>query len=243
MKRYYCPKLESNTLTEHEAHHCVDVMRQREGDVISVFDGRGQEWTCIIESAHKKSVKWRKVSERIEQPLRVPVILAQAITKPKSMDLIVQKATELGASEIIPLRSDRSLTQLDEDRADSKREKWQQVAVEACKQCGQNWIPNVGSPMRVRDFVTYSQPFGLRLIASFQKETRPLKDILRGEIPEAALSKGVVLMVGPEGDFTPSEIESALEGGFIPVSLGPLTFRSETAAFFSLSAVIYEYQD
>lgn len=148
MKRYFNPHLESNLLDETESHHCVDVVRQKEGETITVFDGRGREWKSVIESASKKEVRYKKLAESKSTRSKVPVALAQALTKLKSMDLIVQKATELGVSELIPLQSDRSISQLDDEKADQKVEKWRQTVVEACKQCGQNWLPRFNPPQK-----------------------------------------------------------------------------------------------
>lgn len=242
MKRYYCPDLESKTLSENESHHCVDVMRQQEGETITVFDGKGREWKSVIESAHKKSVQFKKLAESKTPKSKVPVILAQALTKQKSMDLIIQKATELGVTELVPLQSERSVAQIEEEKAEAKVEKWRQTVVESCKQCGQNWLPVVSAPIKVRDFLGDSKRFGLKLIASLQAEARPLRDVLKENSENPALSKGVVLMIGPEGDFTPAEINEARNNGFLPVSLGPVILRSETAALFTLGAVLYEYQ-
>ncbi len=228
-------------LQENEARHCVGVMRQKEGETITVFDGKGREWKSVIESIQKKCVRFKKLAESKTAPAPVPVILAQALTKPKSMDLIVQKATELGAAEIIVLQSERSVSQFDDDRADAKAEKWKQTVIEACKQCGQNWIPAVGAPLKIRDFIGESKRFGLKLIASLQDEAKPLREVLKENRSHPALSQGVVIMIGPEGDFTPAEINEARNNGFLPVSLGSTVLRSETAALFSLGAVIYEY--
>ncbi len=242
MKRYYCPDLESKALSENEAHHCLDVMRQQEGETITVFDGKGREWKSVIESTSKKSVQFKKLAESKTPKSKIPVILAQALTKQKSMDLIIQKATELGVAELVPLQSDRSVAQIEEEKAEAKVEKWRQTVVESCKQCGQNWLPVVGAPTKVRDFLSDSKRFGLKLIASLQAEARPLRDVLKENSENPALAKGVVLMIGPEGDFTPAEINEARNNGFLPVSLGPVILRSETAALFSLGAVLYEYQ-
>lgn len=242
MKRYYNAHLESFLLDEFESHHCVDVMRQKEGETITVFDGKGREWKSVIESIQKKQVRYKKLAESKSQRSSVPVVLAQALTKSKSMDLIIQKATELGVSELLPLQSDRSISQVDDEKADQKVEKWRQIVVESCKQCGQNWLPSVQSPCKVKDFLSGSKRFGVKLIASLQPEARPLKEVLREHVGQPALAKGVVLMIGPEGDFTPAEVNEARNSGFLPVTLGPVILRSETAALFTLSSVLYEFQ-
>jgi len=242
--RFFLPQsdwnIENLTLTGEEAHHCAEVMRCRAGDRIIVFDGAGTEAEAEILSTSKGAVAlWsRLVSQTARPPARLT--LGQAIPKGKNMDLIIQKATELGASRIVPLLSERTVVQLDGDDLAKKQEKWQRVAIEACKQCGQNWVPEVAEPVSVEQFIKKTtDPF--RLVAAISSSARSLKEILadwqeeRGCRPDAA-----TLLVGPEGDFTPAEVSLALGAGFSPLSLGPIILRSETAAIYTLSITGYE---
>ncbi|MEM6915910.1 MAG: RsmE family RNA methyltransferase [Verrucomicrobiota bacterium] len=132
------------------------------------------------------------------------------------------------------------MVQLDANDLEKKREKWQRVAIEACKQCGQNWLPSVETPVSVDAFVKKSAD-AFRIVAAISPSAQSLKEILTSweeeneERPSAA-----TLMVGPEGDFTPAEISSAIGAGFAPLSLGPIILRSETAAIYALSVTGYE---
>ena len=242
--RFYIPAADWNpvslALSEEEAHHCHDVMRCREGDRIVVFDGEGNESESEITSSSKKRVELKPLLiSKTERP-PAQLTLGQAIPKGKNMDLIIQKATELGASRVIPLLSERTVVQIDKDDLEKKRLKWQRVAIEACKQCGQNWLPVVDTPATVDDFVKRTSD-EFRIVAAISPESRSLKDILadwdseKNTRPDAA-----TLMVGPEGDFTPAEVSTALGGGFSPLSLGPIILRSETAAIYALSVTGYE---
>ncbi len=133
-------------LTGSEAHHARSVLRMQPGDRAVLFDGRGREGTAEIVSLDSGTVHLRVLQEAVTPPLRARITLAQAIPKGKNMDLIVQKAVEIGAAEIFPLLSDRTVVQLDPESAAQKQAKWQTVALEAAKQCGQNWLPHVHQP-------------------------------------------------------------------------------------------------
>jgi 16S rRNA (uracil1498-N3)-methyltransferase len=175
-------------------------------------------------------------------PLRCRIVLGQAIPKGKNMDLIVQKAVEIGAAEIAPIISDRTIVQLDSESASQKQTKWQQIAIEAAKQSGQNWLPCVHAPKKLAEFFSASdQVFDLRLIGSLQPDAQHLKKILETHSSEHADRPGSVLMlIGPEGDFTPAELALARRHGCQPITLGPIILRVETAAIYCLSVLSYE---
>ena len=228
-------------LTGGEAHHCRNVLRLEEGDKVVVFDGRGRELTAEITEITSSAISLRKLHEARTAPLRCQITLAQAIPKGKNMDLIVQKAVEIGAAEIAPILSDRTVVRLDEENAVSKQEKWQSVAVEAAKQCGQNWLPRVHTPQTMAQFFQQAGRFDLQLIGSLQSDARHLKEILaeisaeQGDRP-----RNVLMVVGPEGDFTPAELSLARSHGCRPITLGPIVLRVETAAIYCLSILSYE---
>lgn len=242
--RFYLPADRWNPehlfLDGEEAHHCLDVMRCREGDRVIVFNGIGTEAEAEITATSRGSVT---LSARLVLTTPRPpaaITLGQAVPKGKNMDLIIQKATELGASRIVPLLSERTVVQLEGEDLGKKCQKWQRVAIEACKQCGQNRVPEVAAPVKVETFVRQvADP--LRLIAAIGPDSRPLKTLLseRAQAGEAA-PDAATLMIGPEGDFTPAEISTALSHGFLPLSLGPIILRSETAAIYALSITGHE---
>src|SRR5712692_10946775 len=122
------------------------------GDKAVLFNGRGREITAEIVSIIGAEIQFRKSHEATTPPLRCRITLGQAIPKGKNMELIVQKAVEIGASEIAPLISERTIVGLDPASAGQKQEKWQQIAIEAAKQCGQNWLPHVHAPRKLKDF-------------------------------------------------------------------------------------------
>jgi 16S rRNA (uracil1498-N3)-methyltransferase len=245
MHRFYIApenwQTDSPLLTGSEAHHCRNVLRLSPGDKVVLFDGRGRELTAEITSTDAAEIRLRKLHEAQTPPLRCQIALGQAIPKGKNMDLIVQKAVEIGAAQIAPIISDRTVVRLDEESAVSKQSKWQTVAIEAAKQCGQNWLPQIETPQSLAQFFQQHRRFDLQLIGSLQSDAVHLKKILaeysaeHGDRPTSAL-----MLVGPEGDFTPAELSLARSHGCRPITLGPIVLRVETASIYCLSVLSYE---
>src|SRR5207248_4889593 len=167
------------SLSGGEAHHARDVLRMKRGDRAVLFNGRGREVTAEVVDLARDEIRLRKLHESETRPLRCRITLGQAIPKGKHMDLIVQKAVEIGAAEIAPLISERTIVDLDQKEAEQKCGKWQQVAIEAAKQCGQNWLPQLHAPQKLKDFFSHAGNFDLRLIGSLQPDAIHLKKILR----------------------------------------------------------------
>jgi 16S rRNA (uracil1498-N3)-methyltransferase len=242
MHRFYIPpeswNIDALALDEAETHHAVDVLRMSAGDRAVVFNGRGAEATVEIEAISRKSVTLKKLMQAKSAPIGCQITLAQAVPKGKNMDLIVQKAVELGAASICPLISERTVIQVEEDDAARKQQKWQAVAIEAAKQCGQNWLPKVEAPVSPKDFFNHAGKYDLMVIASLQPDALRLKQVLAETAGKAP--KNVLVLVGPEGDFTPAEISLAKGCGCRPITLGPIVLRTETAAIYCLSVLSYE---
>jgi len=240
MKRFYAASFDHGALDAEESRHCAQVLRLGVGDIFTAFNGKGAEAKARVTAVERDEVKFEVLARAATPQTAHPVWLAQALTKPKSMDMILQKATELGVSELVPLKSDHSVAHLDEERAEAKADKWQKLVIEAAKQCGQNWLPVVHAPIPPKAFVTEIPRGAVKLIASLQPEATPLKGVLREHLAGLKAGTPIVVMIGPEGDFTPAEIGQARSAGFIPVSLGKIILRAETAAFFVLSSIAYE---
>src|SRR5256714_7726884 len=168
MHRFYISPQNWNpralALTGAEAHHARDVLRMKEADELVLFNGRGQEITAEIIDLGSDAITLRKLHEAETPPLQCRIVLGQAIPKGKNMDLIVQKAVEIGAAEIAPIISDRTIVQVDSESAAQKQTKWQQIAIEAAKQCGQNWLPRMHTPRKLGEFFSALEAsFDLRL--------------------------------------------------------------------------------
>jgi 16S rRNA (uracil1498-N3)-methyltransferase len=228
-------------LSGAEAHHARDVLRMKRGEKLVLFNGRGHEITAEIVDFSGDEIQLRKLHEAETPALRCRIILGQAIPKGKNMELIVQKAVEIGAAEIAPIISDRTIVQVDPESAAQKQAKWQQIAIEAAKQCGQNWLPRVHAPRRLGEFFAASATCDLHLVGSLQPGAQHLKKILADYSSEHRyLPESVLMLIGPEGDFTPAELALARRHGCHPITLGPIILRVETAAIYCLSVLSYE---
>ena len=229
------------TFSSEDSHHCADVLRLQVGDRVTLFDGEGSVADAVLTEVHRKHCRVTIGERTNTPPLKCAITLAQAVPKGKNMDLILQKAVELGASTIVPLLTRRTVVRLDEEDGSRKQERWQQIALEACKQCGRNSVPRVAAPVTIGEFLKGLTPSDSVLLASLQPDARPIKEVLAesssfsGELP-----RKVIVMVGPEGDFTPEEIGQMKEAGAAAVTLGPTILRAETAALYCLSVLGHE---
>ena len=247
MHRFYLPPERcqdaSLVLTGSEAHHARHVVRVRRGDRVAVVDGTGYEFVCEVEGFEHDAVRLAVEEKHFQAPLPGRVTLLQAVPKGRIMEAIVQKATELGAFRIVPLLSERVIAQLDSQEAAHKAAKWQQVSREAIKQCGSAWLPVVEPPMTPSQFLARNESFELPLLASLEGGSRPAGDYLRAfRAKRGRTPQSVCVWVGPEGDFTPAETEAIKSHGVLPITLGRLILRTETAAIYCLSVLSYELQ-
>jgi 16S rRNA (uracil1498-N3)-methyltransferase len=233
---------EKPVLDPGDSHHCADVLRLKPGDRLSVFDGEGRVAEAELADVHRKQCVLRLGRTHVTPDPRCSLTVAQAVPKGKNMDLILQKAVELGASAIVPLLTSRTVVRIDDEGdAERKQQRWQQIALEACKQCGRNTVPRVAPPSTAEQFLDRAPAAELLLLASLQPDARPIKEVLasfaviNGRPPES-----VAILVGPEGDFTPGEIAQLKAAGAFSVTLGPTILRSETAALYCLSVLGHE---
>lgn len=212
------------------AHHAARVLRLATGDEIILFDGSGREWPAIIESIDRREVVVRATPARMvdrESPLSI--ILAQGISSGERMDYTLQKAVELGVTRILPIACARSVVRLAGERADKRREHWQNLVVAACEQCGRNIVPEVAAIQTLAAWL--AEPSEPRLGIVFAPGAADTLHTLAK--PETQIA----ILAGPEGGFTPDEYQAATDAGFIPVRVGPRILRTETAALAALSAM------
>ena len=227
------------TITGPEVNHIRNVMRLKPGEEISVsIGGDGKEYRYGIESYTEDSVlcRLRFVKDK-EVELPVKVLLFQGLPKADKMDLIVQKAVELGAAEIIPVSMERCVVKLDAGKAAKKTARWQTIAESAASQSRRSIIPRVLAPMSMKEAVEYAkEQTEVRVIPyELQEDDGSVKQYLE------SLKEGqsVSIFIGPEGGFAPGEVELAKEAGIQPISLGRRILRTETAGLAILSWLIY----
>lgn len=246
MHRFYLPEADNQgpelVLSGSEARHALSVLRLRKGASVIVLDGRGHELHCEL-TEHDRRVARLRVVQRIaldRGPVRITLV--QGILKNRTMEIVVQKATELGAEAIVPIQCDRSVSQIEGE--DSKARKWSLTAVEAIKQCGQTWLPRIEPPTGLETYLAQRNPTpDLVLLASLHEGARHPRPIIEAYAArQGGIPRSVEVWVGPEGDFTPAEIEAVIGRGGHAISLGPLVLRAETAALYCLSVLAYEFQ-
>jgi len=247
MHRFHLPPAncrdELLRLEGREAHHARHVLRLQRGERVTVLDGAGHEFFCDVETATKNSLALVVKEKKFTPAPACPLTLLVAIPKGKLIENIIQKAVELGAHRIVPLLTERVVTQLDGDGAEAKREKWQTVAIEAIKQCGAPWLPKVEVPQTIADFLAGAEKIELSLVGSLQTERRhPREWILEFQRQHGRLPHSAAAWIGPEGDFTLAELQAIEAAGAKPVTLGRLTLRVETAAIYCLAFLNYELQ-
>ena len=247
MHRFYLPPEHcagaALRLQGREAHHALRALRVKYGEMVAVLDGIGNEFLCTVDNCSRDAVTLSVSLKNFTSSSPCPVTLLVGVPKGKIIEDIIQKSVELGASRIVPLLTERVATQLDADAAADKREKWQQVAVEAIKQCGALWLPKIESPVTIGRFLARPERFDLSLVGSLQTERRHPRECFEefqtkhGRPPQSA-----AVWIGPEGDFTLEELQAIQNSGAQPISLGKLVLRVETAAVYCLSILNYEFQ-
>lgn len=243
--RFYLPPErwteEMPELDGSDSHHCADVLSLEVGQTVVIFDGLGKVAEAVLTGVHRKHCRLRIGPAHVTSALRCEITLAQAIPKGKNMNLILQKGVELGVSRIVPLITSRTVVRMDEaSDAGRKRERWQQIVLESCKQCGRNSIPMVNAPLSVEQFLRELPSPEILLLASLQPDARPIKEVLARVATPDERPSSVTVMVGPEGDFTPDEITLIKGAGAAAVTLGPTILRAETAALYCLSVLGHE---
>lgn len=230
---------EETIVSGREFHHLTRVLRLKERDSLSIFDGKGKEFKATIKSVTKKEailmlVETMKGSK--ESPVKI--ILAQGIPKLNKMDYIIQKATELGVYEIVPVVTSRTVPDLKGEKAFKRTLRFKRIALEAARQCGRSSIPAVSEIKTLKDLLSSNKLPELKLILWEEEKERPLKNILVNRNPQ-----DILFLIGPEGGFSQEEVTMAMENKFLPVILGKRVLRTETASLAFLSIIQYEWGD
>jgi 16S rRNA (uracil1498-N3)-methyltransferase len=224
------------TLTGSAANHVMRVLRLRVGEELTLFNGMGGEFAARVGSFTGSTVSvavgQARTQER-ESPL--PLTLAQGVSRGERMDLVVQKATELGVTRLVPVLTERSVVRLDASQAQRKHEHWRAIAVAACEQSGRNRPPEVCPPVALADFLRGDTGPATKLLLSPAAQLR---------IADLAQPRGAVtVLIGPEGGLSQEEHERAVAAGFVGVRLGPRVLRTETAALTAIALLQQKFGD
>ncbi|TCW37699.1 16S rRNA (uracil(1498)-N(3))-methyltransferase [Laceyella sacchari] len=241
MQRYFIAQEQivetSIRLVGDDVHHIKNVMRNKPGDRIICCAGQGLDYLAEIESIDGDQIIARIVERTPSRgEPRTKVLIAQSLPKGDKLEWILQKGTELGASAFLPFSSERSIVKIDARKIGKKRERWERIVKEAAEQAHRGKLPTVATPMSWKALL---QEIGNRECAwiAYEKGGLPLAEAM------ASAKDEILLIVGPEGGFTESEIEEAKEAGAVPISLGSRILRTETAPLMALSCILFARQD
>ena len=228
-------------ITGSDVNHISNVLRMKMGEELWISDGSKYEYRCTIESLEPDEVLLHIVySQEPEYELPCRIYLFQGLPKADKMELIIQKAVELGAYEIIPVETKRCVVKLDGKKSAKKTARWQQIAESAAKQSKRMLIPNVHEVLTFREALKYAESMDIRLVPyELARGMQETKEILAGIEP----GQSVGIFIGPEGGFEEKEIEAAIEGGAKPITLGRRILRTETAGLAILSVLMFQLEN
>ena len=232
--RFYCDaKLAIGAivnLPENAAHHAAKVLRMQVDDALTLFNGDGADYTASILRINKSEVAVKiSAAHNVTRESPLQVTLAQAISSGERMEFTLQKAVELGVAHIQPIAAERSVVKLSGERAEKRREHWQNVVISACEQSGRAFIPKVAANLSLNDWLAQRDQFAVKLLLS------PIAEQRLHDIPKP--QGNICLLIGCEGGLSAPEQESAALCGFVPVRLGARVLRTETAAMAALAAM------
>jgi len=225
-------------LSESDSHHAGRVLRLGAGEIVEILDGAGRCLRAEVVEVGKRATHVAILSATsVPSPPRVE--LAPSLLKGKAMDFLVQKVTELGVARLWPLTTERAVVQVRKEEAQEKVDDWTRTAMEACKQCGNPWLPEIESPRSLAEFIQSAKP-GFLVVASLRADAKSARRLFSTQKPGPAGK--VTLVLGPEGDFTAEEEGALRQAGAKPMSLGPLVLRAETAAIAGLALLQSELE-
>ncbi len=228
-------------ITGKDVKHIRNVLRMKCGEELSVSDGiTPKEYRCIIEEITEGEILCKLIFIKEEElELSARVYLFQGLPKADKMEMIIQKAVELGAYEIIPVAAKRSVVKLDAKKSQSKTSRWQGIAVAAAKQSKRKVIPAVKEVMSFADAVAFAKGMDVRMIPYEMAEGMARTKELLGSLKAG---QEIAVFIGPEGGFDEKEIEKAVQAGIVPVTMGKRILRTETAGLTMLGWIMYQLE-
>ena len=244
MRRFFVRPQDIGTqelrLRGDEADHLLRVLRLGPGAHIVAFDGCGHEYVTLVERLESEGVVCRILCDAGEElSPTVSITLGQGLPKGEKFDWVIQKTTELGVSAIVPLLTNRVVSQLPRPHIARKVDRWERLAREACKQSGRATVPHLWPPTPLQTFLASCQSAELKLMLWECEDTRPLRTVLAASTPVAS----VAVVVGPEGGLTAQEVACGEAYGFLAVGLGRRILRTETAGIVAVTLLQYQFGD
>lgn len=234
MPRFFTENIDQNSgsITGEDAKHIARVLRMKNGQPLTVCDTKGYDYACIIEGITEEQIDLKVLSRSpsVTEP-NVSVHLYQAMPKADKLELIIQKAVELGVSAIVPFVAARSVVRLD-GKEEKKRARWQKIADEAAGQCGRGILPPVETPLSWKQTVERLRDGGTPAVVFYEGGGRPLAELVGRQ------TRRLAIVVGPEGGFEPAEIEELRALGAETATLGPRILRCETAPLAALAVIM-----
>jgi 16S rRNA (uracil1498-N3)-methyltransferase len=216
-------------------NHISRVLRLREGDELTLFDGRGGEYGARIAGFGKDAVRVAVQAHRpVERESALDLTLVQSVSRGERMDWVMQKATELGVRRVIPVLTERTVIRLDDRQKERKVQHWRAIVIAACEQCGRNRVPEVAAPLGFYETLRTLDAEATRVLLS-PTGTLRARDLER--------PSKLTLLIGPEGGLSENEEDAGLKAGFRQVQLGPRILRTETAALAALAALQHDFGD
>lgn len=245
MYRFFVPEEQifenEAEITGDDVNHIKNVLRMMPGEKIVITGGQGTDYYCIIRDIQPQCIILDiERKELVKTELPVKIVLFQALPKADKMELIIQKAIELGASEIVPVRTRRSIVRLDEKKAAKKQQRWQTIAEAAAKQSGRGIVPEIHEVISFAEALEYAKELENILIpyelyGDMGKTSEIVNQVCAGET--------IGIFIGPEGGFERGEVEKAMECGAVPISLGKRILRTETAGLAILSVLMFRIEE
>lgn len=231
---------EQITILGSDVNHIRNVLRMKPGEQVEISDGTGVRYVCALEEIKSGSIVFR-VLDRQEESRELPsrIVLFQGLPKADKMELIIQKAVELGVSEIVPVATRRTVVKLEEKKEKKKLERWSAIAESAAKQSGRSRIPDVHGVLTFSEALCYAKELDVTLIpyekaVNMQETGRRLEQIAPGQ--------SIGILIGPEGGFEEAEVRQAQEAGAAEITLGRRILRTETAGLAILSVLMYHLE-
>lgn len=234
-------KGESIFITGSDVNHIKHVLRMKIGEEILISDGQGRDYYCIIEVLKEDLVEAKIVDiEGSSVELKTKITLFQGLPKSDKLELIIQKAVELGVYEIIPVATKRAVVKLDPKKEEKKQQRWNAIALSAAKQAKRGIIPKVQKSMSYNEALAYAKGLSMNILpyedAQGMSHTKEIIKSIKGK-------ETLGIFIGPEGGFEESEVVKATDMGIHPVTLGHRILRTETAGMTALSIIMFELEE